>query len=301
MHPGEIVPFLEDELYGLEWSRVELERILSEIYATGRGFLDPASLVHGESWLDDALKFGFVDAPPAPMRPYSFNAPVRTPRESDLLSSFLDEAARVDPRAQHASTLLSGAAVRSCGPPVTLSLAECLPIEHAELPPVCVGPAPPVKERAKMRKRRGSKMSAEPAGAAVLATVENAALPSALRRRHQKTKRNILDVLIINTSGRPQLLAVLEVHRGAQVIVCQEHHCAGPSFADLQHDAKKLGWNLTGAPAVRTSREGISAGVCVAARAGISVGDIGGSFDLALPSHPGRCLALGSKRVLILA
>ena len=57
---------------------------------------------------------------------------------------------------------------------------------------------------------------------------------------------------------------------------------------DLQHDAKKLGWTLTGAPAVRTSREGSSAGVCVAARAGISVGDIGGSFDLSPPSYPGR-------------
>ena len=76
MHPDDIVPFLQEELYGLEWSQVQLEKNLEEIYTSGRGVLDPASLVHGESWLDDALKYGFADAPAALAKPFADFAPV---------------------------------------------------------------------------------------------------------------------------------------------------------------------------------------------------------------------------------
>ena len=114
--PDDIIPFLEDELYGLECSRAQLEKILNGIYTSGRGFWDAASLVHGESWLDDALKYGFVDAPLAPEKPYAANAPAPDPRGRDLLTNFLDEAARADSKVQHARALLGSADSYPCSP-----------------------------------------------------------------------------------------------------------------------------------------------------------------------------------------
>ena len=50
-----------------------------------------------------------------------------------------------------------------------------------------------------------------------------------------------LDLVIMNSSGKPQLLAAIEVNAGAKVVLNQEHHCHGGALADLQHDAKPLG------------------------------------------------------------
>ena len=90
MYPYDIWPFLEDELYKLDWSHVHQESILNEIYTSGKGVLDPTALVHGESWLDDALKYGFADAPMLPQKPYAAIAPVSSPSGQDLLTNFPD-------------------------------------------------------------------------------------------------------------------------------------------------------------------------------------------------------------------
>ena len=74
------------------------------------------------------------------------------------------------------------------------------------------------------------------------------------------------DCIILNSSGKPQLLAALEVNQGEKVVICQEYHCAGAQFADLQYDAKKLGWTLPGAQAMRTVRDRNSVGVAIAVR-----------------------------------
>ena len=97
-----------------------------------------------------------------------------------------------------------------------------------------------------------------------------------------------MDCIILNSSCKPQLLAALEVSQGASVVICQEHHCSGAQFPDLQHDAKKLGWAITGPPAIRTSCDGNSAGVAVAVESGIPFCDIGGSFDLSPLASPRR-------------
>ena len=47
--------------------------------------------------------------------------------------------------------------------------------------------------------------------------------------------------VVLNSSGRPQLLAALTEIGGAKMFLGQEHHSHGASFVDLQHDAKKLG------------------------------------------------------------
>ena len=86
-------------------------------------------------------------------------------------------------------------------------------------------------------------------------------------------------MVILNSSGKPQLVAALRAHLGASVIVCQEHHCRGADLIDLQHDALDLGWSLVGANAHRTAKDGLSAGVAIAARAGARLGKVGTSFD----------------------
>ena len=96
------------------------------------------------------------------------------------------------------------------------------------------------------------------------------------------------DILTLNSSGRPQLLAALQVPNGAKIVACQEHHCHGADFVDLQHDAKALGWTLVGSPAAKTKSDGTSAGVCIAVRRAKGIGDVGGRFDLSPPSSPGR-------------
>ena len=49
MEYEDIVPFLQDVLYGLDWSHEQLEHTLDTLFASGRGVLDPASLVPGFS------------------------------------------------------------------------------------------------------------------------------------------------------------------------------------------------------------------------------------------------------------
>ena len=77
---------------------------------------------------------------------------------------------------------------------------------------------------------------------------------------------NLFDCVVLNSSGRPQLLAALTVLGGAKIVIGQEHHSHGASFVDLQHDAKAMGWTLVGAPATRTQAEGVFAGVCLLER-----------------------------------
>ena len=73
MYPADIVPFLQDELYGLNWSMQRLEETLEGIYASGKGHLDPIALVEGESWLDHTGIYGFVDASVKSAGRYSFS------------------------------------------------------------------------------------------------------------------------------------------------------------------------------------------------------------------------------------
>ena len=106
-------------------------------------------------------------------------------------------------------------------------------------------------------------------------------------RRMPKSQRSTFDLVLINSSGKPQLLAALESNLGSSVFLCQEHHAGGPGFADLKHEAKQLGWTAEGAPACRTSKEGWSAGVAIVAKKGVGVGNVSGGFDHSLEAPRG--------------
>ena len=286
MYLADIIPFLQDELNGLDWSQRRLEEVLSEIYETGKGYLDPAVLVNGESWLEHTSQYGFADALAVQEKKYSFLAPVPASRKVDLVDDFLDTVQKSDVNASQARAMMRMVETVNESPPaVTLVLQDLLQYDDDHVAPLRVGPAEELVKRPK--KRNHARPNIEIPGQEVLASAVVPAVQST-RKRTQAAQRSRMDCVILNSSGKPQLLAALEVSQGARVVFCQEHHCVGTQFADLQHDAKKLGWALTGAPATRTARDGNSAGVAVAVKAGIPFGDIGGSFDLSPSASPGR-------------
>ena len=288
MHHDDIVPFLEDELYGLEWSREHLESVLEGIYASGRGVLDPAVLVPSDSWLHDCDQYGWADVVPPPARPYSFAAPVSTPKPVNILEQYLESIQKRDPEAALARVLMQDArGTQRLEPgPQVISLEQLVEPPLGECVPIRVNAAPPPQPRSCRRARKAANNPSFPGLAAIQAAAVQEASPS--KERVKQAKSNLLDCVILNSSGRPQLMAALEVSGGASVIVAQEHHSHGASFIDLQHDARALGWTLLGAPATRTQAEGTSAGVCVAVKQGIGVGDVAGTFDLSPPATPGR-------------
>ena len=175
------------------------------------------------------------------------------------------------------------------GPATFLELNECLQFDCGDVPLLRVGTAPELPRRPEKRNTRmHSQAQSVTEGWNVVKAAVQDGVQSADRKRSRKAGKSNLDCIILNSSGKPQLLAALEINQGARIIICQEHHCSDTHFVDLQHDAKKLGWTLTGAPAKRTVRDGTSAGVAVAVKSGIPVGDIGGTVDLSPSESLGR-------------
>ena len=130
-------------------ARVEIPAGIDE---TGRGYLDSASLVEGESWLDDAREYGFADKVEPTPRPYSLLTPVSAPRKDGLLEAFLEEAQRADPSVAQARQLMQlggDGGLTTPEPAVALALAELVP-EPAGGPDVLqVGPAEELLVRGK--------------------------------------------------------------------------------------------------------------------------------------------------------
>ena len=111
-----------------------------------------------------------------------------------------------------------------------------------------------------------------------------------------------MDVVVLNSSGRPQLEDALAYYRESRAdkgqvqvgaMLCQEHHVVGDAWADLQHRCCKGGWQMQGARGVRSSGGRDTVGVGIAVRSGIGLGraaDLG--FDCSPRESPGR-LAVG--------
>ena len=95
---------------------------------------------------------------------------------------------------------------------------------------------------------------------------------------------------MLNSSGKPQLLAAMQTDQTATVIVNQDQ-CFGPEFVDLQHDAKNEGWALVVSSANKTVKEGKSCGVAIVAKHGINIGSVAGSLDHSGSQSPGRIAA----------
>ena len=88
-------------------------------------------------------------------------------------------------------------------------------------------------------------------------------------KRGWRSSNRTFDLVLINSSGRPQLMAALQISLGVAVFLCQQHHPSGSAFTDLQHEAKQVGWTAEGALACTTAKDGSSAGVAVVAKKGM--------------------------------
>ena len=110
-------------------------------------------------------------------------------------------------------------------------------------------------------------------------------------KRSSGKARATFDILLINSSIRPQLAAAMEISQGVSVFANQEHQCSRHAFVDLQYAARDLGWKIVGAPAHLTPKEGYSAGVSIVAKSEIGIGAVGKGFDHSPPSAPGRVAA----------
>ena len=89
------------------------------------------------------------------------------------------------------------------------------------------------------------------------------------RRRGRRNKQGEqVEIWTFDGSGMPQLKAAMDhathqLERPPVAIYTQEHHATSEKLPDLQAAARRLGWKVAAAKAVRTTEGGVSAGVAV--------------------------------------
>ncbi len=84
------------------------------------------------------------------------------------------------------------------------------------------------------------------------------------------------DIVLLNSSGRPQLLSALEQlpRKTTAALLSQEHHAATARVPDLQHQIRARGWKPGVVAAVDTQSGGSSAGVAVVVPSHIGWGSV---------------------------
>ena len=112
------------------------------------------------------------------------------------------------------------------------------------------------------------------------------------RPKGRRQNASTLDILLVNSSCRPQFTAAMQTcSMQVKAILNQKHQGAGMQFVDLQYDAFNMGWAVHGAQAKCTAKGGRSAGTAIACRKAVGIGDVNGSFDQSPASSPGRLSA----------
>jgi hypothetical protein len=92
--------------------------------------------------------------------------------------------------------------------------------------------------------------------------------PRRRKRGGGRRGRGLTAIYLVNTSGRPQMLAAVEVVRqkgGSAAILVQEHQSRGAAMVDLHHQVKEMGWKVADTEAVIGAGGGSSAGTCIVA------------------------------------
>ena len=85
------------------------------------------------------------------------------------------------------------------------------------------------------------------------------------RTRRRRNHTGHVDILLVNSSGRPQFQAcMIQPPKQLAVIINQEHQSRELRWTDLCADAKKAGWKLAGSQAKETPKKGTSARVAIA-------------------------------------
>ena len=123
--------------------------------------------------------------------------------------------------------------------------------------------------------------------------IGEAANPGPAEAQHTRGRRpKTQDVIVLNTSGIPQLESALKHYKSggkqAAVILAQEHHAGNGLWTDLQLKARGMHWKVQGAPAAQEDSGTYTAGTCVATRY-INMGlPPGWKPDISPAGSPGR-------------
>ena len=298
MKPQHILDFVRHELCGEKWSEAGLEKALRSLYNNGGGTFDPISIIEGPSDLGDTDDvYGFADAPVSFEKPYSdiFPAVSSNRKTPGVVGQFLRWAEKHDKSAIPAEAMIRHVAALPLEMPKIEEEQDEKDEEAMTVDPITVSGCRPKPCWGKSKNPQATRKTRRRIDILALNFVQSIATSGMTRRviakRGKGASRSTFDVVILNSSGRPQLLAAMKVHLNVSVMINQEHHCRGADFADLQYAAKDLGWCLVGAEAFGTAKDGTSAGVAIAARAGARVGMVGRSFDHSPHTAPGRITA----------
>ena len=293
MHPDDILEFVKLELHGENWTVDGLVNALTLLYSKGGGTFDPADIIQGPSDLKmlDGV-YGFADAVPLIPKPYANIYPMTTEATSikGPIGQFLHWAEKHDASAARAEIMLRCANQELIDVPTIEEEVEHKEVSLEPQPLYVSAHVPKYAPRKKKRKRPRQK-SDLPAAEYMASMARSGRSRPLTAARGRGSSRSAVDIILLNSSGRPQLLAALQKRMGASIVVNQEHHCQQSALVDLQHAAKDLGWVLVGAAATRTTKDASSAGVAIAAKSGIRVGSIDGKFDHSPAASPGRIAA----------
>ncbi len=126
---------------------------------------------------------------------------------------------------------------------------------------------------------------------------------TAVREGRRARQADRVDIVAFNSTGAPQLKEALKViyernkavpKGGARTVavLSQEHQTTGVKWADLQHEAQRVGWLLRGAQAAEGDKGGNSAGTAIALPPHIGASPPAGhAWDASPPESLGRLAA----------
>ena len=305
----DILDFVRHELCCEVWSEDDLVSALRALIDQGGGTFDPAVIVQGDT------DFGTFDHVFGFVPPQRSEVDLRTPQiyatssrtgdspvdPHDLVLQELRTVDKTDCSNDNAVRLLrqlqDGHLTRAELPFVQEEMIE---VVRASLEDNIryVGPADAVRTKFGRKKRPKCNPAHTPwsTRAAEVRFANHPQRPSreseVQPRRCKQGKRACFEMLILNSSGAPQYLAALATcDKEVMVVINQEHQCAGADYTDLRCDADAAGWHLHGAQAVRTKKDGLSAGVSIAVRKTVGKGDVNGKADHSPRVAPGRLSA----------
>ena len=166
-----------------------------------------------------------------------------------------------------------------------------------ELPRRMLTRRPPEEQRRMLPQKRGRAAGGSPWYKAM--RVGEARNPGPEHAKCRGKKPKFKDLVILNSSGQPQLLEALKYYKrfkegaAVEVIANQEHHTGVRAWNDLHLKAKAIHWNLQGAHGVVPDGGcNVTAGVCIATRAYVRMGlPPGWKHDISNEESPGRLAA----------
>ena len=294
LYQQDVLPFLEDELYGENWDANAVQQAIKEIAHTGRGQIDLVQFIRGPS--DYA---SFVPPPLELERQIQSDAfcpavsVADNPNDLELVFLRRQEKRKDFPGNAELVMNMHKAFTDSADLPLieedAIAQMKTTDFGTGHNTFSSVGPATMNELRRKRagRRRRKQQSEADPPPTVLVEASNPSKRRNRTRRKNSRQGTGCVKILLLNSSGRPQLEAALQsCEKDVGVILNQEHHANGMAFVDLQYEADRAGWKLQGAQAKHTDKNSFSAGTAIACRKRIGMGDVNAAYDHS-PAHSG--------------